>query len=263
MTGANSSLLGESVFYNGFRITPVKMANYRIFSYVIESFKLPKNRIPDKKILKMSYLRYLIEEYQKTDELIISNFMLVFNLSLDDEQFENLKLVQSNIDGLYYLTCISEKESIIIDEYKFEELRLLMLKINGMSDVDYSISKETEDLINKNRDDMRKMGGNAQMVDIEDMIDSYHVVGKFSYSEIAEEPIYKFFKNIKRLLLVDNWTIYRPLELSGKIKIKHKVEHWLSHVKEDRSYDDSGIPIEKFLSGLDKNKIKNKKEKNR
>lgn len=261
MTGVSSSLFGESVVYNGLTINPVRMINYRIFSYVIESFKLPKNRIPDKKILKMSYLRYLIEEYQKKDELIISNFMLVFNLSLSPEQFESLKLVKSNIDDLYYLTCISENDKIIIDENKFEELRLLILKINGMSDINYSISKETEDIINKNRDDMRKMSGSSSIIDIEDMIDSYHVIGKFSYEEISEEPIYKFFKNIKRLLLADNWTVYRPLELSGKIKLKCKVEHWLSHVKEDSPYDDAGIPIEKFLSGLDKNKIKNTKEK--
>jgi len=260
MTGANINLFGSFVPYNGLRIKPVKMVDYLIFSYVIQSFKLPKNRIPDKKILKMSYLRYLIEEHQKIDEFIITNFMIVFKLSLDEEQFENLNLVKSNIDGLYYLTCVSEKEKIIIDEYKFEELRLLILKTNGMEDVDYTISKETEDIINKNRDDIRRMGGSAKAIDIEDMIDSYHVVGKFSYDEIAEEPVYKFFKNIKRLLLVDKWMIYKPLELSGKIKMKNKVEHWLSHVKEDRAYDDAGIPIERFLNGLD-NKVKSKKEK--
>lgn len=251
------NLFGDSVYFDGLEIFPIKMKDYMLFMSTIDVLRLKKNRIPDIKVIRMTYLEFLFDYWflQEDNEDYFKMLLIVFKLSLSEEQFKTIDFKKANnqIYMLYrHIDEIREgndnSKLEIIDYSKFEELRKFILKINNIKDVNYEISEEVEKLLEKAKMDKMRMENPAGLkLTIEDMIDCYHVWGGFSYSDIKEEPLYKFMRNISRMVMIDNYNINKTAEMSGNVKFKKEIEHWLKHIEEADEYDGVRIPLDTFV----------------
>jgi hypothetical protein len=249
------NLFGDALYFDGLLFTPVKMEYYLPFMSVIDVLRIKKNRIPDIKVIRMKYLDFLFgySQEDKSNEKNMKLLFILLRLCLTEEQFKTIEFRQ--IGENYLITYVDykdiEKENPqeqTINADRFEELRRFILGINGIKDISYEISQEVEELLEKARIEKQRMENpNGLKLTIEDMIDCYHVWAGFTYQQIKEEPIYKFMKNINRMVMIENYNINKSAEMSGNVKFKKEIEHWLKHIETSEEYDDVKIPLDKFI----------------
>lgn len=249
------NLFGDPIEFNGLLLKPIKMKNYMLFMSVIDVLRLKKNRTPDINVIRMSYIEYLFSHLQQNENgnQFLTMLLVVFKLCLSEKQFKTVEF--KIIDGEYFIIYksianldVEDSNPSFINAESFEELRVLILKMNKLRDVDYRMSEETQALLEKARIERARMDGGASLnLTMEDMVDCYHVWTGFSYREIQNEPIYKFIKNVSRMVMIDTYNINKTAEMSGNVKFKKEIEHWLRHIEESDEYEGAKISLNKFV----------------
>jgi len=231
-----NDLFGYPQVYKDVKFYPLKIMDtegkhlyYRIFQY-------PKEYIPDKAIIKSSYLKYL---------LVYINSQLSKGLgeSLEKLLIKFLKIVTKVDDiQLLYPEKVSTLEELIItvkignvkfNEGDFEIIREIILNQNGLS-VEYveEFNPELEELLSF----MNRKFDNLSFED--EVITFCSMLGK-TIQEIEDYTLYQFSKHFERLILLHTHTIYSPLEISGQIKSKDGseiIKHYLSPVLKNGRY---------------------------
>lgn len=244
----NKDVFGLPQSYKGIKFFPIKMKDIVTKSMFYQLLFHPKNYIPDREIIKMSYLKFLMfvihQNYKAIDPTIDTRENLLTLL----KNITKIDKVKYQLDDKKINIVIGET---IFDEYEFENVRAIILEQNGSS-VEY-IEEYNPDLEKK----MSFMNRSLQDVDNKDEMYSFCALTKMSEEEAGERTLYQFKCRFEREMLVKEYDLFKPLEVSGQISSKSGREifkHYLSHIPHSGRYSSILIDKDQFMedSGLGK-----------
>lgn len=208
------------------------MKDVILFQLLSPSVTVRKNSIfHNKKIIKMSYLDFLIHAAGNTElekEYQIKNlsqyyFYAVQLLQLCCKDAE-IKIDQQT--GHIYIN------SEPVTPQLFDDLRRVIIIQNDIDfDMDEFLNYDTElSLINAEK----KL--NKDNANIEDYIDSLVIAMNTTEECVMNMTIRKFWRYIKRYQLHEGYTIAKTGECSGMVTYKEPIKHWMISIEEEDKY---------------------------
>ncbi len=244
------NIFGYPQTFKNIKFHPIRLKEVRAQTLFYQLFGYAQRYIPDKKVLKMSYLKFLLyvagyfynkARHIKIIEDIKEFFQLITrseNVSFSFKYFDIPGEIPDKI-GIFL-----EIDGVKFSEQDFDVIREIVLAQNGLS-VDYiesynpELEKHLEFVNNRFKD-----------LTFEDEIYIFCSLLHKSINEVEDYTIYQFKKHFERMLMYFNYTIYSPLEISGQIKSKtggEIVAHFMAPIKERGRYDSILISVEEFL----------------
>jgi len=253
-----NDILGLPQEYNGIKLYPLKIGDvdYKISLYRL--FFYPKNYIPDKDILKTSYLKYLLyvvqysmkEKEPDVDSLKELIGFLSFITHIEKNKinifFNNNPEKEGVFDKINLFLVI---DGIEFSEQDFDNIREIVIEQNGSS-IEWveSFNPELEEKLSfmqRGQDD----------VDLKDEVYSFCNLTNLSEKEVCNKTLFQFKARIEREMMAKDYNLFKPLELTGQISSKNKQEifkHYLTHIPRHDRYESVLIDLDKFVkdSGL-------------
>jgi len=236
---------GKPKYINNTPIYPVKM------EYIVELYEdstcllIPKNSMSDPKIIKMSYLSFLIALSQNPEAE-----------HLFDKLINLIKLVTKSSTVTF---GVNDKNKIIVtldDKYTiherdFDKFRELVGIQNLIETKDNSLGSDFDKAKADAKAYLAKRNG--RMADLEQQIIAYKCVQKTTYEEIKNLTIYQFRKEIERIDLIKSADILQTAQYSGMVSFKEGtvIPHWLDHIK-DRDSDEGVVLTGEQLKQINK-----------
>lgn len=213
---------------------PVTMNDILIFQVLSQSIVLRKNStFHDKKIIKMSYLDFLIycfgaAELEEQYKIVgLSNYYS-FAMQL---LMICCKTTQISIDPQTKYFYINDE---LITPQIFDDLRRIIIVQNDIDfDIDEFLNYDTEQRLLKAQKSQEKDGAKAS---IEDYIDSLVIAMKTTEEHVMNMTIRKFWRYMKRYQLQENYTIAKTGECSGFVKFKEPIEYWMTSLDQNDRY---------------------------
>lgn len=226
--------------YKGVKLYPFLMSDYDLFEELISILLFNKNQVPDPKIIKMSYLRFLIyvlpciidENQKQIYPDILTKFQKLFKYILKEQDF---KLIVDNDEKIFLYVKLGE-EFILLNEYDFDKIKTIILNQNAIPIIDNKLHPDLQKELQENMEFLAKKQGYLEG-NIEDQIISYKCKMQFeSYKPIKEMTIYQFRRELARLDLITDYQIYKTAESSGMVTFKKPIPHWRSHISDEPDY---------------------------
>ena len=209
---------------------PVKMENILDFRLYEKALTLRKDSIfKEKNILKMEYLDFL--KYANGNDELAEQY-----------DMKSLPYLYSLLIRLFSIVCGSESK-IMIDEPTlgiyindelitneiFNDLRRIIIIQNDIDfDVDEFISLDVIKSLEKAQKFEQEK--NKDDADIEDYIDSVAIAMQLSNERIKELSIRKFWRYVKRINKHEEYSAYSNAKLSGWVKFKTPLPHWMTSI---------------------------------
>lgn len=252
----SNDLWGYPQKYKNIEFYPLKITDSKYIKLFNQLFLYPKNYIPDKQIIKMSYLKFLLfiinpaQDADKTMDMILDFLKFV-------TKKEKISCLMKYIDGIND-PLIALNLKIILDNNEFDEndfdnIREIILEQNGtwieyIEDYNPDLEKSLN-FINKNSKD----------IDFKDEIFIFSSLMGVPIDKLKDITLYQFKNQLEKLMEIKNYELIKPLEVSGEIKAKNGgeiVKHYFSHISKDGRYDPIFIDENKFFAdnGLEKPK---------
>ena len=234
-----NDIFGYPQIYRDIKFYPLKISDTEYLDLFYKIFQYPKNYIPNKEIIKMSYLKFLTQVIQASTDpqgkqieegivkilkYITKKDNIEFSWGLPDQ------VDIGDLDGLLEKILISIKiEDKVFTEQDFDVIREIVLVQNGLS-TDYIESYNPE--LEKYLEFENRRFGDLSFEDEIWILCS--LLGK-TIHEIESYTIYQFRKHLERMMLLHNYDMYSPLEVSGQISSKDGkeiVKHFMTHFDE-------------------------------
>ena len=211
------------IYVEDIPLYPIQMEQYYEFNIASSILQIKKDRIPDARVISMSYMEYLI--------------MLIEQESANGDQ--------STIGGLYaslIALCTRnndirvsidknehEKYCFAIDGVKltnrsFNEMKDIILFQNNPSYTGIELNEELEKEIEE-ADRIRNYGKHS--VSLEEIIISAMVGTSANIEDIKKMSIRKFFKLISMKDKEMNYKILTQASMSGFVTFKSPIQHYL------------------------------------
>jgi len=206
--------------------------NEKLYQY-INCLLIEKNKIPDVRVIKMSYLRFLFElTHSGNDYRIYWNCLIKLLILVFRHKF------QFRTDGNNFFIKVGNK---ILSEKDFDDIRKIICKQNLIVLNEDLLNPEVEKAINEARNFMARKEIPAT---IEENVLSFFAATGYEPEKIKNLTIYIFNKTMQRLNLMKTWEVYLYPSLKGNEG--DKLPHWLSHVPERGFYDDVTMTEDDF-----------------
>jgi hypothetical protein len=229
-------------------IYPVTVRSYLGFHSCINCLLLEKNREPDIRILKMSYLDYLFElQTRSVENKIFLQWLeylmfLVFKCKSLDFYYDKNKKIFFKIND------------IVLNSNDFDNIKDIILKQNGIEHEENIIDFEFEKALKEAQKYKEKH--EDKPANLEERIISYHSFNGYDYEKIYNLTIRKFNKGLQRMCMKTDYEVHKAAEISGMVKFKDSVNHWLSHVEPKQKFEglvvkDADSTINQIKSALE------------
>lgn len=150
------------------------------------------------------------------------------------------KKLQDIQDKMYTYTMIGSEE--------FEEMRHLIMLQNDIKPQHYDI--KTEAFLYKMKQKLRQSKKKDSGVDFEDLVTIVSCALHKSQQEMANLTIRRFNRYLNIIMNKDDYYMYKQLELSGMIKMKTDLPHWISHYEPKGKFDDILVDGGGLMSSL-------------
>jgi len=208
--------------FKGLSIHPVLVSEYFEFFNAINCLTIEKDKIPDVKIISMSYLDFLFDKIKndKQDGEIYSSMLVeIVRLCLKVEP-ENFKYINNN--GKITLII----NNVEINKKEFDLLKRIICYQNTPDYDDSYINpelKEALDEADRLKNDSRITGSCS----LERQIVCIMASTSYKKEDIMNMPIRKF---ILLLQIIDSklhYEIYKTGECSGMVSFKQPITHWM------------------------------------
>lgn len=206
-------------------IYPAIVENLFLFYHLAKVLTIDKNNIPDKDIIQMSYLEFLIK-MSTTDNKFMDmlNYLFAMVLKNDTQKLEYGFIKKKN--------PIIRINGIIYNHKDFENIRQIICEQNLVDLPNEKIAKpilDSIELAKKLRNSKIKMGG------LEDQIIALSVETGIPIQDIYKMTIRKFRKMIERTDHILHYKIYLAASMSGFVEFKDKniIKHWLTDLQKD------------------------------
>lgn len=143
---------------------------------------------------------------------------------------------------------------IKIGSEDFEEMRELIMLQNDVKPQHFDA--ETEKLLYEMKAKMKEATHKTSSgTSFEDLIDIVSYCTHFTVQELEQMTIRRFNRYLDIALSKDDYYMYKTLELSGAIKLKSELPHWVRHYEPKGKFDDVLMDGGKFMSNLNEGKI--------
>jgi hypothetical protein len=251
----NNDIWGLPQEYKSIKFYPIKLidSKYQVLFYNL--FTQPKNYIPDKTILKMSFLKFLLYVIQsgknlqeETIEKDLIDFLQFITKSKNVMVSWNFEENPKTIEEIKLFVNI---ENVIFSEYEFENIREIVLQQNGLS-IEYVEQYDPEmekKLITFNR--------TSKDLSLQDEIYAFCCLTNKTIYDLNEYTLYQFKTHLEKLIYLEDYRLYKPLEASGQIKMQHgnEIKHYLSHINKNGRYDTILVSKDSYMTQSDIFKI--------
>lgn len=240
-----SDIWGHPQQYKGINIYPIKIQETKMKDLFYEIFCVPKRYIQDVEILRMSYLKFIINmgiTANKEKPEIFFDKLIAFFSYITKVDKEKITIGYSGVDYR------NVKWHIMLDEIKitetdFENIREIVLVQNGLSlrfveDYDPDLEKK---LMLKNK--------TSGAMTLKDQVFVFCSLLNKTLSEIEEYTLFQFKHQFMRMTAIQEYILYKPLEASGQIKFTDgsKIKSYFSVSENVGRYDDILIHKETFM----------------
>jgi hypothetical protein len=240
-------ILGEPQEYKGIKFHPIKLLGELKYKNLLYSlFFYPKNTVPDKTILKMSYLKFILIIMQawtnpggieKKDELecFLKHICRTDKIQILFDDVESL----TSIDDIKFRIKIND---IDIFEYDFENLREIILEQNGSS-IEYVNQydpglEESLNFVNREHND----------ITFEENIFIFCSMSGIPITQLKDYTLYQFKKHNTRLSLWENYKMFKSTEILNPGKDgKGWVKDYLTHINDKDRYGSILIKKNEFV----------------
>ena len=137
---------------------------------------------------------------------------------------------------------------IMIGSEDFEEIRQLIMLQNDIKPQHYDA--RTEEFLNNMKNKLRAVKKNGQDMTTEDLITIVAFSLHKDTSELENMTIRRFNRFLNIIMKKDDYYIYKQLELSGMIKMKSDIPHWISHYEPKGKFDDIVVEGSSLMASL-------------
>lgn len=220
------------------KLYPIKLKDIDKFYNYVSLLQINKNNIADASIIKMSYLKFILEilKMEGTAHSInIHHFTELLEMVFQEEV---TYLVDAR--GKDLLQVGNDK---IITENDFEAIRKIICDQNLVNMDLENVSEEMAKVIKETREFLARKNESATL---EEQIVIYHCFSAIPYADLKDYTIYQFSKGLERYAIIKNFEVFSSLMAEhGK---GNEIAHFLSHVKEKRKYEDITLSQDKVTS---------------
>lgn len=228
---------------------PLKLVDTKLRKSFHMLFAYPKNYIPDKTILKMSYLKYILYVVQSAinpEGSELQGQLIEFLKHITKKEVSISWNIGDQPKDLESIVLTIKIDDVLFTEGDFENLREIILQQNGLS-IEYveQYNPEMEEKL---------IANSKSETTFEEEIFTFCALTKMSVYDVKDYTVYQFRNHMERLALLHEYEIYKPLEASGQIKLKDggEIRHYFSHVKKfGGRYDSILIGKEEFQGTSD------------
>lgn len=255
----NKDIFGMPQEYKGIKFYPLKISELEMYGLVSFLLCQPKNYIPEKQILKMSYLKFLFYIVSSTFDdsdaklnVIEQLKVLLSHITKSDVEV----LIDFNNDSFEDITINDvsiriKVEDIIFEEYEFENIREIILEQSGIG-IDFV--EEFHPDLERSLIEHNKMSGNIEFAD--EVFALCALMNKTIF-DLKEYTFYQFRMQLEKSMLLEEYRIYQPLLASGEVKLTGdaKISHYLSSSKRLGRYDSIKVNKESYMKNGDIFKI--------
>lgn len=229
---------GDPREYKGIKIYPVKMRDCIEFYKNVGCLLYDKNKIPDVKIIKMSYLRFLVELAYSLDEkgdnhnYILTNLRKLLNIVFKEDV---------HFFGENNQIFIAIKDTVLT-ESDFEKIRKIICKQNLIRLDNEILDSEVARLLQEAREFLaKKQGATATL---EEQIIILFCLSGLPMEQIKELTIYQFNKMLERYAIIKNFEVFSSvLAEYGK---GNEIKHFMAHIEERSLLEDVTMSREEF-----------------
>lgn len=278
---------GSPQLYKDIYIFPLFLKDFKYYTKLNTYFTLAKHYIPDKEILKMSMLKFILYIYQqemnfqlrqsniniinaekdiiellkyiiKPKEGILKDIVFSYDLrNKDDNIINNYKdlNLKLKINICIVIQINNEENVLLLNEQDFDNIREIILEQNGIS-IEYI--NQFDPTLEENLIFFYRTTPSATF---EDQIFSFGEIMKMHPKEIRDNfTFYQFKKYIDRINIRMNYELFKPLENSGQISVKNgTIDHWLSPSLNKGRYDDILVAKDNYVKENDIFKVSQQK----
>lgn len=231
---ASELIYNKPISYNDILFYPVKMEHVLRLQTLQQSFIVRKNSVfRDKKIIKMSYLQFLIFAAGNTEleeEYDIKYLSCFFFMALE---LIALCCPESSVTYSQYSGQIYIDGKEITPEI-FDNIRRIIILQNDIDfDIDEFINYDTELILRQAQNKTKK---DDEAPDIEDYIDSLVIAMHTTEDRVMNMTVRKFWRYLKRYNLYEDYQICKTGECSGMVTFKEPIKHWMRSLEVEDKY---------------------------
>lgn len=211
----------EPINIFGLDLFPVSVDKYYEFNMNCNILKINKNKSPDVKIIKMSYLEYIINEISKDgeeSEILSSMFFIIFSLCLNMEEID-IRYYYDNNNKI--ILSINGNE---IKSKEFDIIREIIMCQNIPSYSDEYIDPELEAELKEVARIKRK---NTKSCSIEKRIISVSMGLNTSVESIKRMTLRKFLISLEMIDKKMHYIMMKTASMSGMVEFKSPIIHYL------------------------------------
>jgi hypothetical protein len=236
----------EPIPYKDIYLYPVTIRDYMRFRTVVNCLIINKNRVPDPKIISMSYLDFIFHIANENEESLYYFYMLieVIRICLRIKP-ENIKYVKDNNDKVNLIL-----DEFICDRKDFDNIRKIICYQNAIDLPDEGIDPKLEKALQEMEEYRAK--NKPKTCSFERQM--LHVMrntgmGLESVKQLSARKFHMILENIDKQM---HYEILMTAKMSGMVEFKEEIDHWMTEIKIDKYKD---------MIGLDdfKNKLDGKK----
>jgi len=243
-----NDICGYPQKYKTLDLHPLMLRDFDMQDIFYKVFAYPKNYVPNIEVIKMSYMKYIFfivqsnvnkDGHEMMDWTIeILKYITKKDVGLEVQTSDDIK----TFDDLNIRIKIGEE---YFTENDFENIREVVLEQNGLS-IEYVEAYNVEL-------EQKLAFVNRSELDLSDEVSIFCSMSNFSMVEIMDKyTLYQFKEHFERKCILENFNMYKPLEVSGQIKLKNgEIDHYFYHSKRKGRYDSILISKDEFVSKND------------
>lgn len=137
---------------------------------------------------------------------------------------------------------------IMIGSEDFEEIRKLIMIQNDIKAQHYDA--QTEKILYQMKEKLQQTRAAKDNTDLEDLITVVAYSMNINPTDMENMTIRRFNRYLHIVLSKDDYYMYKQLELSGMIKMKSDLPHWINHYEPKGKFDDILVDSSGLMSSL-------------
>jgi hypothetical protein len=241
----SNDIFGYPQTYKNIQIYPILVKDKKYLDLFYKIFLYPQHTIKIKKLLRLSYLKFYL--YSGINDKAENDLNSFLKYATKKENIEIKSRTKKNppqdLDDI--TDTVIDIDEDTINETDFDNLREIILKQNGLS-IEY-VNAYDEDLESRLRS-----FNNSGNFDFYDEIWTLAELMDKNPEEIANMTIFQMEEMLSRKVILEQYRMIKPLEVSGQIKFKNGggIENYLYHKKDKGRYDSILIDANQYMDNL-------------
>ena len=213
----------DPIDYKGLLLYPVSIRKINKFLQSSSVIRIQKEYIPDKEIIKMSYLKFLMTNIDKEKEeygesLTFDLLALCFMICMRIEEISIRLFIDEGGKAKLILNGVE------IDENEFDYLRKLILYQNLPN---YDDELMNPDLKNDLEEADKIKNGGEETEDFEHLIANLVIGTGMNIDDVKNLPIRKFYIIGQVMDRKLHYSIYKQASVGGFVEFKQPITHYL------------------------------------